>query len=134
MWPWYPHSSLEKHYPPDFVFETKNREINQAVLMYPPKHPVMAKLIDEVVRRIQNAHDDVASGCTLGQSVLKITGPHVYTEVIAKYINHYDFIIHQSNDEMFDGHIRYDGTKGEYHKHIKRLGNSWKQFTDKIIL
>jgi len=130
MWPWFSHSTLEKYYPKDFVFKTKNRELNQSVLMYPPKHPVLAQVIKKVVRNIQNAHQNKY----LKQYVLEITGPHVYTEVVANNIDRYDFVIHQSNDEMFDGHILYDGTKGEYHKHIKRQGNSWQQNTGKKIL
>ena len=130
MWPWFTHSTLEKYYPNDFVFKTKNRELNQSVLMYPPKHPVLAMVIDKVVRNIQNSHINNDSK----QHVLEITGPHVYTEVIANNINRYDFIVHQSNDVMFDGHIIYDGTKGEYHKNLKKQGNSWQQNTEKKIL
>jgi len=98
--------------------------------MYPPKHPVLAKVIKKVIRNIQNAHKNKDSK----QYILEITGPHAYTDVVANNINHYDFVIHQSNDEMFDGHIIYDGTKGEYHKHLKQKGNSWQQNTEKKIL
>ena len=130
MWPWSSHSALKKHYPDNFVFHTKNRELNQSVLMYPPKHPVLAKVIKKVIRNIQKAHKKKNKK----QNVLEITGPHVYTEVIANNINRYNFIVHQSNDEMFDGNIIYDGTKGEYHKYIKQHGNSWQQHTGKKIL
>jgi mannosyltransferase OCH1-like enzyme len=130
MWPWFSHSTLEKYYPNDFVFKTKNRELNQSVLMYPAKHPVLAKVIKKVVRNIQNAHKNK----DLKQYVLEITGPHVYTEVVANNIDRYDFVIHQSNDDMFDGHIIYDGTKGKYHEHIKQQGNSWQQNTGNKIL
>jgi inositol phosphorylceramide mannosyltransferase catalytic subunit len=130
MWPWFSHSSLEKYYPTDFVFKTNNRELNQSVLMYPPKHPVLAKVVKKVIMNIQKAHKHK----DLQQSVLEITGPHAYTEVIAKDIHQYNFIVHQSNEKMFDGHIIYDGTKGEYHKHIKQRGNSWQQNNERKIL
>jgi mannosyltransferase OCH1-like enzyme len=130
MWPWFPHSPLQKYYPTDFVFKTNNRELNQSVLMYPRKHPVLEKVIKKVIQNIQTAykHKDWK------QSVLEITGPHAYTEVVANDILNYNFIIHQSNKQMFDGHIIYDGTKGEYHKHIKKMGNSWQQNKNRIIL
>jgi inositol phosphorylceramide mannosyltransferase catalytic subunit len=123
IWPWYAHSYLEKYYPDDFVFKTKNREINQCVMMFPPKHPILAKVISKVVERIQEAHKNKE----LKQRVLEITGPHVYTEVIAKNINNYDFIVHQNDENIFDGHIIYDGTEGEYHQIIKQRGDSWQQ-------
>jgi hypothetical protein len=29
--------------------------------------------------------------------------------------------IHQSNKHMYEGQIIYDGTKGDYHEHIKKI-------------
>lgn len=129
-WPWYSHSHLEQHYPKDFAFLTNNRELNQSVLMYPPKHPVLKDVIIEVVKRIQEAHNDP----TKRQSVLRITGPHVYTEVVAKHVEDVDIQVHQHNDHMFDGNIVYDGTRGCYHDFIKRSNNSWQKMSKPFVM
>ena len=130
MWPWYPHSHLEQHYPKSFGFLTNNRELNQSVLMYPPKHPILGDVIAEVVRRIRQAHDEPSKA----QSVLSITGPHVYTEVVAKHLERPDIEVHQSKDHMYDGHIEYDGTRGCYHDHIKRKQNSWQRMRSPAVV
>lgn len=130
LWPWTNHIYLKKFYPKEFEIKSKNREINQSVLIFPPKHDILKSLIDEMVTIIYKEHDNPSKN----QNILDITGPHLYTKVIAPMLNNNEFELADDEDYLFNGNVIYDGTKGCYHEALKEKNLKWTQMKDKIIL
>jgi hypothetical protein len=129
LWPWYHHSYLQKYYPKNFIFETKNREINQSVLIYPKNHQILYEVINEMLKNINEEHLNPKKK----QHVLEITGPHLYTKVIAPKLNDLDFELYQKGYNLFDNHVQYDGSGGCYHNHQNKNKLRYTKL-DKIIL
>lgn len=130
IWPWTKHSHLGKFYPKNYKVNSKNREINQAVLVYPPKHKLLKEVIQEMVDTIHEKHNNPDEK----QGVLSITGPHLYTKVIAPKLNDDEYELSYHPDTLFDGNIEYDGTKGCYHEFSKKNNLRWGQLDEKIVL
>ena len=130
LWPWTIHSHLNKFYPKEFKVKSDNREINQSVLLYPPRHKILEEVIYEMVDTINRKHENPNEN----QSVLSITGPHLYTKVIAPKLNNEEFDLSFHPDTLFDGNIEYDGTNGCYHNSLKKNNLKWGQLKEKIVL
>lgn len=129
LWPWFKHSHLEKYYPKNFIFKSQNREINQSVLIYPQKHHLLKKVISGMVNKIYEQHNNPKSA----QSILDTTGPHLYTKIIAPYLNDHNIYLSQNIHQLFDGNVIYDGTKGCYHAHQKKHNLRWGKIKNKFI-
>lgn len=129
VWPWTKHSYLNKFYPNEYKVKSKYKEINQSVLVYPPKHEILKDIIIEMIKIIKHKHNNPHEI----QSVLNITGPHLYTKIIAPKLNDTDYELSYHKDGLFDNKIEYDGTKGCYHDTLKSKNLKWSQLKDKII-
>lgn len=129
LWPWMSHAHLGKYYPRNFVFKTKNREINQSVLIYPPKHDYLNHVILNMVTNIYEHHNNPDGK----QNVLQTTGPHLYTKVIAPYLNDANTYLSQDDNQLFDGNVIYDGTDGCYHKYQNENKLRWYQLEKKFV-
>lgn len=128
LWPWLTHSHLDKYYHPNFKPSSNNREINQAVLIFPPKHPLMKQVIDKMIINIEDQHISKKR-----KSVLETTGPHLFTSVIAPQLGDYDIELMEDGDNLYNGNVLYDGTGGCYHE-TQRKQNLRYSNLNKIIL
>lgn len=128
LWPWLTHSHLDKYYHKDSKPKSNNREINQAVLIFPPKHPLMKEVIDKMILNIEEQHVTQER-----KSVLETTGPHLFTSVIAPQLDNYDIELMEDGDNLYNGKVMYDGTKGCYHD-TQRKQNLRYSKLDKIVL
>lgn len=130
LWPWTNHTHLKKFYPKNYKIKSGNREINQSVLIFPPKHKILKNIIDEMITLIYKEHENPSKT----QNVLDITGPHLYTKVIAPMLNNDEFELADDKNNLFNGNIIYDGTNGCYHDILRNKNLKWQQLTDKIII
>ena len=48
--------------------------------------------------------------------VLETTGPHLYTNVVARNLHDLDYQLMDEGDDLYNGNVLYDGTKGCYHQ------------------
>jgi mannosyltransferase OCH1-like enzyme len=86
-----------------------------SILLWPPKHPILYKLIDFVSRRILK----FPNSCTTC-----IVGPNIYAMVITKYIpKEYMYF----SDNYVNGFFEHDGTNGEYYNYVKSKKLHWSQ-------
>lgn len=107
------------------------RELQQIVLIYPKKHPILRILIDYISQKIYNYKNKnfifFNKRDNNAYNVLSLTGPWVYTKILSIYIYFNDCIIVYNNNgnknEIYNGFILYDGTSGKYHKlqHNKKI-------------
>lgn len=130
LWPWTNHSYLKKFYPKEYHIKSKNREINQSMLIFPPKHEILENIIHEMITLINKKHNNPSEK----QNILTITGPHLFTKVIAPMLNENDFDLADDSENMFNGNIIYDGTHGCYHDNLKERKLKWQQLENNIIL
>lgn len=128
LWPWIKHSHLDQYYHPDFKPNSNNREINQAVILFPPKHPLLKKVIDDMIENIQSYH-----ASNNRKSVLATTGPHLYTKAIAPQLKYYDYDLMENGDNLYDGNVIYDGTDGCYHNTQIKQNLRYTNIKDFII-
>lgn len=110
LWPWSKHKHLDKWFTSTKP-KSDRREINQAFMVFPKKHPLLKKVIDNMVNRIYDVHKFGKKGITLD-----VTGPWVYTKSIAPFLDRYNIELMESGGNLYNGNVQYDGTKGCYHK------------------
>lgn len=98
----------------------KYGEFQQWYIISKPKHPILKIVIDNVVKKINNY--TISDG--IGKSsVLKITGPIVYTESIIPHLSKYKFRIEKSQEDV--GMI-YNNTSYIYFIHTHVFGKNSK--------
>jgi len=114
MWPWMKWKKLKKFYPIEHTPKSQKYEINQAVIMYPPKHPLLKKVIENMVDTIHKKSETKQK--TSQMDVLETTGPHLYTHVVAQNLHDLDYQLMDQGENLYNGNIIYDGTEGCYHK------------------
>lgn len=108
VWPWIKYRKLRNLFPKKYRPKSNRYEINQAVIMYPAKHPFLRVVIDEMVERILKKNKK-------RNDVLSTTGPHMYTAAIAPQLPFFDYEMMEDGDNLYNEHVTYDGTKGCYH-------------------
>lgn len=124
MWPWMKWKKLKKLYHKEHVPNSENYEINQAVIIYPRKHDILKEVIVNMVDKIHKK--SMKKGKTNPMDVLETTGPHLYTNVIAKNLDNLDYEFMIGGDNLYNGNVIYDGTKGCYHETQRNQNKRYK--------
>jgi len=128
MWPWDNNYELDQHYTNTLKPKTDKRQISNSVFFYPPKHPVLKNVITNMVNEVNIKHKNPNDK----QDILNITGPHLYTRIVAPNLNMNDFIIYEG-DQLYDNNIKFDGTDGEYYKFMKNKGLHWSVQKKRVV-
>ena len=100
---------LDHFIPPDndyvFFIESFKPQITNWCIMITPKHTLIKKIIDEMVERINTNNET---------NILKITGPHMMSDVIYKHFTNVDiFFLHKnlSHDSFLEFIINKNKSK-----------------------
>lgn len=125
MWPWMKWKKLKKFYHTDHIPNSENYEINQAVILYPPKHDILKEVIVNMVDKIHKKNKNKKKKSN-PMDVLETTGPHLYTNVIAKNLDNLDYEFMIDGDNLYNGNVIYDGTKGCYHETQRNQNKRYK--------
>ena len=118
------------------------RELQQVILIYPKKHPILRLLIDKICYKIYKYNNNILpffpTKIKNGYKILTLTGPWIYTKVLMQYVinNYNDCIIYNKNNYngLYNGYILYDGTYGEYHKNEHLNKKHYLDLNEKMIL
>lgn len=133
---------LKKYYNNNKLKNIIPRELQQIILIYPKKHPILRLLIDKICSKIYKYNNNVLhffpKRIKNGYKILSLTGPWMYTKILMPYVinNYENCIIYNKNNYngLYNGYILYDGTNGEYHNNEHSKKRRYLDLKEKIIL
>jgi mannosyltransferase OCH1-like enzyme len=131
---------LKKYFKCEKFKNFVSREIQQIFLVYPKNHDILRLLIDTISYNIHNYNNNKLSylpnKIKNGYRVLSLTGPWIYTKILAPYICKNDCIVYNLNgyNGFYNGHIVYDGTDGEYHKDQNKKKIHYLEQNENLVL
>jgi hypothetical protein len=131
---------LKKYFKCEKFKNVVSREIQQIFLVYPKNHPILRLLIDTISYNIHNYDNNKLSylpnKIKNGYRVLSLTGPWIYTKILAPYICNNDCIVYNLNEYngFYNGYILYDGTGGEYHQDQNKKKIHYLEQNEKLVL
>ena len=131
MWPWQSHTNLRKYFHETTIPKSSRFEISQAVLVYPPLHPFLSEVVERMVSVIEK--EVHSPNDTKRPSALSLTGPHMYTSVIAPKLASNDYELMDNGENLYNGNVIYDGTLGCYHSNEERKGLRYTNLSDFVI-
>lgn len=90
-----------------------------SVLMWPPRHWVLKKVIDRMIYRIEKL-----SPRRITRMITWVTGPNLYASVVCAHVPKRWMLY---SEDYFGGLFEHDGTGGLYYEYVRQRGLHWHQ-------
>jgi len=125
LWLWHDYTHLDGYYDDKNKPKSAKRQMLQNAFMFPPRHPLLKNVIDDMCSKLNGSHLN---------DILEVTGPNMYTKAIAPHLKYYDYILYEEGDNLYNNNITFDGTHGEYYEALKSQKLHWSERKDNVTI